>query len=212
MSRSLKLTDRLAAIIGDHYWDWGEVERHYTRAIALDPNDVTTLRFYSFYLAYTGRPLEALPIAEQACRLDPVSPNARMNLGVVLRLARRPDEAARQFEETLELDPNFSLARRCSDWCTRARGCPIARSQHVQKARELSGARPDIVAFHGYILARAGRQRRSVEGSRRASSSRAPATPSPFLVALVYVGLEDTDRAFEWLERRSRRGHGSRPC
>ena len=74
----------LAAIIGDYYWDWGEVERHYRRAIALDPNDVTTLRFYSFYLAYTGRPVEAMPIAEQARRLDPVSPSARMNLGVVL--------------------------------------------------------------------------------------------------------------------------------
>jgi len=35
----------LAAIIADHYWDWGEVERHYTRAIALAPNDVTTLIF-----------------------------------------------------------------------------------------------------------------------------------------------------------------------
>ena len=74
----------LAAIIADHYWEWGEVERHYRQAIALDPNDVTTLRFYSFYLAYTGRPVEAVPIAEEACRLDPVSPSARMNLGVVL--------------------------------------------------------------------------------------------------------------------------------
>ena len=51
----------LAAIVADHYWDWGAVERHYQRAIALDPNDVTTLRFYSFYLAYTGRPVEAHP-------------------------------------------------------------------------------------------------------------------------------------------------------
>ena len=28
-----------------------------------------------------------------------------------------------------------------------------------------------------------------------------PRGPSPFLVALVYVGLEDSDRAFEWLEK-----------
>lgn len=101
----------LAAIIADYYWDWGAVERHYRRALVLDPSDVTTLRFYSFYLAYTGRPVEAVPIAEQACRFDPVSPNARINLGAVLYLARRPDEAVRQFEETLELDPNFSFAQ-----------------------------------------------------------------------------------------------------
>ena len=100
----------LAAIIADHYWDWGAVERHYRRAIALDPNDVTTLRFYSFYLAYTGRPVEAMPIAEQACRLDPVSPSARMNLGVTLLMAGRVDAAVRQFEETLDLDSNYSMA------------------------------------------------------------------------------------------------------
>ena len=123
----------LAAIIADHYWDWGEVERHYKRAIALDPNDVTTLRFYSFYLAYTGRPVEALPIAEQACRLDPVSPNARMNLGVTLLMAGRVDDAVRQFEETLELDSNFSLAHACSGSRTCVKGCPSARSRQRRR-------------------------------------------------------------------------------
>jgi hypothetical protein len=28
-----------------------------------------------------------------------------------------------------------------------------------------------------------------------------PREPSPFQVALVYVGLDDMDRAFEWLDR-----------
>jgi len=191
----------LAAIIGDHYWDWREVERHYTRAIALDPNDVTTLRFYSFYLAHIGRPLEALPIAEQACRLDPVSPNARMNLGVVLRLNRRHDEAARQFEETLELDPNFSLARAMLGLAYLSKGMPDRAVAAVQQARDLSGARPDIVAFQGYILGRTGHgddALKTLEDLRRLAH---PRQPSPFLVALVYVGLDDTDRAFEWLEK-----------
>ena len=137
----------LAAIIADHYWDWGEVERHYERAIALDPNDVTTLRFYSFYLAYTGRPAEALPIAEQACRLDPVSPNARMNLGVMLLMAGRVDDAVRQFEETLELDPNFSLAHVMLGLAYARKGMPERAVAAAQKARALAGSRPDIIAL-----------------------------------------------------------------
>lgn len=191
----------LAAIIGDHYWDWREVERRYARAIALDPNDVTTLRFYSFFLASIGRPLEALPIAEQACRLDPVSPNARMNLGVVLRLARRPDEAIRQFEETLELDPNFSFAHTLVGLAYLDKGMAARGLAAVQKARQLSGERPDVVAFHGYILARTGHRDQAftaLEDLRRLAH---PRPPSPFLVALVYVGLDDRDRAFEWLEK-----------
>ena len=71
----------------------------------------------------------------------------------------------------------------------------------MQKARALSGTRPDVIALGGYTLARAGRRREALatlEDLRRLAS---PREPSPFLVALVYVGLEDMDRAFEWLEK-----------
>jgi tetratricopeptide (TPR) repeat protein len=191
----------LAAIVADYYWDWGAVERHYRRAMALDPNDVTTLRFYSFYLAYTGRPVEALPVAEQACRLDPVSPNARMNLGSVLHLARRPDEAARQFEETLDLDANFSLAQALLGLAYLSKEMPDRAVAAVQKARDLSGARPDIVAFHAYILARAGHRDESLRALEDLRRLTHPRPPSPFLVAFAYVGLEDKDRAFAWFEK-----------
>ena len=40
----------LAGIMADHYWDWGEAERHYKRAIELAPNDVNALR-YLFFLS-----------------------------------------------------------------------------------------------------------------------------------------------------------------
>ena len=191
----------LAAIIADHYWDWGEVERHYRQAIALDANDVTTLRFYSFYLAYTGRAIEAVPLAEEASRLDPVSPSARMNLGVVLDMAGQVDAAVRQFEETLDLDSNFGMAHAMLGLAYLRQGMPERAVAEALKARALSGARPDVIALHGYTLARAGRRREALatlDDLRRLAS---PRSPSPFLVALVYVGLEDTDRAFEWLEK-----------
>ena len=46
----------------------------------LTQNDVTALHFYSFYLAYTGRGNEALPLAERAISLDPLSWAARSTL------------------------------------------------------------------------------------------------------------------------------------
>jgi TolB-like protein/Tfp pilus assembly protein PilF len=191
----------LATIIEDHYWDWREVERHYKRAIELDPNDVTTLRFYSFYLASMGRSVEALPIAEKARHLDPVSPSARMNLGSVLYLAGHVDAAVRQFEETLDLDSNFGFAHSMLGLAYLRKGTRDRAVAHVQRARALSGTRPDVVALGGYTVARAGLRREALatlEDLRRLAS---PREPSPFLVALVYVGLEDMDRAFEWLEK-----------
>ena len=191
----------LAMIIADYYWDWTEAERHYTRAIALAPNDATTLRFFAQYLAHTGPPAEALPIAEQACHLDPASPNVRFGLGAVLRLGRRHDEAARQFEEALELDANFSLAQALLGMTYLSKGMPDRAVAEVQKARDLGGARPDILAFHAYILARVGRRSEALKALEDLRHLPQPRQASPFMVALVYVGLEDTDRAFEWFEK-----------
>ena len=153
----------LAAILADHYWDWAEVERHYKRAMELDPNDATTLRFYSFYLAYTGRPVEALPIAEQACSLDPVSPNARMNLGAILYLARRFDDAGAGVRGDARSGSEFQLRqrraragvrqqrdarpRRCGS-CRRRAGC-VARVPTSSRSMDTS-------------LARAGRRREAL--------------------------------------------------
>lgn len=191
----------LAAILADHYWDWNEVEQHYERAIELDPTDVTTLRFYSFYLAYTGRPIEALPIAEQACRLDPVSVNARLNLAVILHIARRDDEAVRQFEETLNLDGNLGFAHAMLGLTYASKGMVERAVAELERARVLAPTRPDIVAFHGYTLAQAGRRREAlatIDDLRRLTN---PLDPPPFHMAVIYVGLEDWQRAFEWLDK-----------
>ena len=99
----------LAAIIADYYWNWVEAERHFKRAIDLDPNSVHALHAYSFYLAYTGRSAQALPIADGAITLDPLSLRAQVNLGVVLNMARRYDNAVSQFERTLELDSGYPM-------------------------------------------------------------------------------------------------------
>jgi TolB-like protein/DNA-binding winged helix-turn-helix (wHTH) protein/Tfp pilus assembly protein PilF len=191
----------LAAIIADHYWDWAEAERHFKRAIELGPNDATTLNFYSFYLACTARAAEALPIAQLARRIDPVSAGSRLNLGVVLYLARRFDEAAREFEEALDLDSNHSFAHVMLGLAQVSSEQPERAVAEVEAARALERERQDIIAFQAYILARAGRRREALvvlDDLQRVQSRHGG---SPFLVAIAYTGLDDNDRAIEWLEK-----------
>ena len=142
----------LAVVLGDYDRDWAEAERHLQRAIQLAPNDVTTLRSYSFYLAYTGRPAEGLPIAARAASLDPVSPNARLNLGVVLYIARQADQAIQQLEQTLDLDEHSGFAHAMLGLAYASKRMPERAVAELQKARALAGKRPDIVAVHGYTL------------------------------------------------------------
>ena len=194
-------TESLAAISGQHYWQWAEAEGSFQRAIQLAPNDVTTLRTYSFYLAYTGRPAQGLPIAELAASLDPVSISARLNLGFVLYIAGRADEAVRHFEETLDLDENFGFAHAMLGLAYASKRMPDRAVAESAQARALAGSRPDIVAVHGFTLGRAGRRREALatlDDIRRLTN---PQTPPPFQMAMVHVGLEDWDRAFDWLEK-----------
>ena len=191
----------LAGIIADHYWDWAEAERHYKRAINLAPNDVNALRTYSFYLGYTGRAHEAIPIAERAARLDPVSPNVQMNLGVVLNFAGRFDDSVRQLELTLELEPDFSFAYAALGMSYLGKGMPARALTQLEKARALAGTRPDVVALHAQALARAGHRRDALKALDHLYSLAKSRGPSPFLVASVYVALGDKDLAFYWLDK-----------
>jgi len=206
--RALELDDRLgeahmslAAITADYEWDWSEAERQYKRAVALNPNDVTTLSFYSFYLACMGRFEEALDFAERARRFDPVSPDAQMNVGVILYFARRYDDAVVAITETLELAPDFGPAHVMLGRIYVAQGMPDRSVAELERAQSLLGRRPDVLTPYAYALARAGRAREAramLDGLREISKPRAPA---PIRVAMVHMALGETDRAFEWLEK-----------
>jgi tetratricopeptide (TPR) repeat protein len=206
--KALELDDALAeahnsmaAITADYYWDWVEADRHFTRAVALNPNYDTALRYYSFYLACMGRIEEALPLAERARRLDPVSAEAQMNLGVILYLARRYDDATAAIDETLDLAPDFGPAYVMLGRMYVAKGLPDRAVEQLERARGLMGRRPDVVTPYAYALARAGRRREARTMLDELRDISKPRAAAPVRVALVHIALGETDRAFEWLEK-----------
>ena len=191
----------LAAITVDYYWNWAEGGRHFERAIELNPNYETALRFYSFYLACMGRPDEALEFAERARHLDPASRNAQMNVGTILYLARRYDEAITQIDETFELAPDFGPAHVLLGRVYDAKGMPDRAVEELERAQQLVGPRPDVLTPQAYVLARAGRHREALATLDELRRIAKPRDPAPIRVAMVHIGLGDVDRSFEWLEK-----------
>jgi TolB-like protein/tetratricopeptide (TPR) repeat protein len=88
-------------------WDWDAALRELRAAITLNPSHETAHRWLSAFLAGIGRADEALPIAERARELDPLSVLPRMNLGIVHYLAWRFEDAAAEFRRVVEKDPAF---------------------------------------------------------------------------------------------------------
>ena len=148
-----------------------------------------------------GRPDEALAFAERARHLDPVSPNAQMNLGVILYFARRYDEAITEVAETLELAPDFGPAHVMLGRVYVAKGMPDRAVEELERAQGILGPRPDVLTPHAYVLAKAGRQREALETLAELRRISKPRDPAPIRIALVNIALGETDRAFELLEK-----------
>ncbi len=92
-------------------WDWVGGVRALRRAIELNPNNETALRWLSAFLGGTGRLDEALPLAERARALDPLSVLPLMNLGIIRWLNGDNAGSEAMCRRALELQPGFDRAR-----------------------------------------------------------------------------------------------------
>jgi serine/threonine-protein kinase len=204
---ALKIDDTLAeahaslAGVLDSTQDSSGAERELRRAIELNPNYATAHHWYGNFLQERGRFDEALVEVKRAQELDPLSLIIRVDVGDTLYLARRYDQAIEQFRRTLELDPNFYRAHLDLGQAYLQKKMYEEAIAETQKASDLSGKSSWALASLGHIYAAAGRRSEAQkvldELMQRAKQVYVP----PYFIALVYTGLGEKDRAFEWLDK-----------
>ena len=86
-------------------WDWKGAVESYKKALELDPGNATIYIRYSATLADVGRYKEALPLADKAVKLDPVSTSSLHNLGWTNLVASNFQKSADAFQKALDLHP-----------------------------------------------------------------------------------------------------------
>jgi len=89
-------------------YDWKGAVSSYKKALELDPNNAIIYIRYSATLADVGQTKEALPLADKAVELDPVSISSLHNLGWVNLLAGNYQKAIEAFAKAVELHPTFT--------------------------------------------------------------------------------------------------------
>jgi tetratricopeptide (TPR) repeat protein len=130
--------------------------------------------------------------------LEPLSPTGLMS-GRVYVNTRRPDEAIRDLEETLELNPRADLALQVLGHAYLQKGMNDEAIDAFRRAAALSGVRDSAHLAYGYAVAgRRADAKRLIESLVASAGSR---YVPPFHIALAYAGLGDKDAAFRWLER-----------
>lgn len=88
--------------------DWKGAVNSYKKALDLDPNNAIIYIRYSATLADVGQTKEALPLADKAVELDPVSISSLHNLGWVNLLAGNYQKGIDAFAKSVELHPTFT--------------------------------------------------------------------------------------------------------
>jgi eukaryotic-like serine/threonine-protein kinase len=192
---------RLADVIFQYQWDWAGAERAYRRAIELNPSDSYTNTQYARFLMAQGRLTQALQQAKRAEEADPLSPEAKEAVALVLYYDRKYDAAVAQFQRARALaprsaQPHFGLGRAYA-----GKGAGALAIDELKQAATLSERSPGIVAE----LARTYAAFDQKDDARRLvlelnDRSRQPDYHvSPHALANVYAALGDRDRAFESL-------------
>jgi TolB-like protein/DNA-binding winged helix-turn-helix (wHTH) protein/Tfp pilus assembly protein PilF len=182
-------------------WNWADAERHYERAIELNPNYATAHHWYAEgYLMPVGRADEAIAEIRKAQALDPLSAVIETDLGKELYFVRRYDEALVELRRALELDPNFVSAHNwISDTLLEKRLYNDAIAE-LEKTKPFKEERV-YIRQTAYLYARTGRRAEARAALAKSLQLSKGKQVSSGAIALTYAALGEKNESFQWLEK-----------
>ncbi len=184
-----------------HEWDWAAAEREFNLAVELAPSYAWGHSSRSNFLAWSGRRAEALAEIIKAREIDPGYSSAACESANDFQL--------RDYQGLMEVsrrgivsDPNEWLEPYFLGVAYEGLGRRSEAIPEYQKAIAMSKGDQDPVAALAHACAVVGR-RTEAETMLR-DLQRREGYVSPYLIATIYAGLDNKDRAFEFLEKARR--------
>jgi eukaryotic-like serine/threonine-protein kinase len=185
-----------------HYdWQFEEAEREFRRAIEMNPSHALARIWYANLLMSRGRIDEAITQVYTARELDPFSLIINSNVGWVLNVAERYDDAIAQMTQTLALDSTYVQAHwRMAD-ALRGAGRYEEAYEHAQHAIALAGRTPPAIANLAHSAALLGRhdEVHALLTELREQARNGYVAPGTMADMLALVG--DMDGALAWTAR-----------
>lgn len=181
-------------------WDWQECERHYRRALELNPNNPEVLIYYANLYSNLGRHEEALTMAKRARELDPLNLRTNALEAQFMIHAGQNDEALERLQKTLDLDQNHWLANIFTVSVYIEKGMYAEAIEHGRRAGGIYDS-TRANAFLGYALARSGREQEARTELEKLLKLEKETYVSYYNVAMIYNGLGDREETLRWLER-----------
>ena len=181
-------------------WDLEAAERGFKRTIELNPNYSTAHMWYSNFLVMTGRTEEGFAEIENALTLDPLSLTIKACSGGMFYLAGQYDRALNQCTNTLEMDPNFELARHILTLTYEQQSKYNDAIEEGVKIRKDFDS-PQHIASLGYAYAKSSKIVEAKQLLDELIKLSQKEYVSGYHVASIYAGLNKKEHALEWLEK-----------
>jgi len=182
-------------------WNFAESAREFQRAIELNPNYATAHQWYGDRpLLCLGRIDECVAEVKRAAQLDPLSLIINADVGETYIYAGQYDQAIEQLRRTIEMDPNFYNAHWRLGKAYEKKGAVQDALAEYQKARQLNDD-PLVLASLGHLLGSSGKRDQALKTLDQLQQMAKERYVSAYSFAIVYEGLGDKEKAFEWLEK-----------
>ena len=206
--KALRMDDELSdahATLGiiHFYYDWDGLaaENELKRALEINPNNATAHAWYGESLAAMGRFPEAIEETRRALSDDPLSQNINSIAGWTFLLAGHADASVQTLKKAIELEPDFPRSHFRLGIAYESKHQYPQAIPEFQKAIQLSTGNPYYQASLAYAYGMSGN---AAEARKLLKELQVRATHEPipaFAFAVVYLGLNNKDAAFQWLEK-----------
>jgi TolB-like protein/Tfp pilus assembly protein PilF len=186
----------LGQILTRHDWDWAGAEKHFRRAIELNPGYASAHHWYSDVYLYRAQYAQAVEELEQARALDPMSVTVCRNLGIVLCYSGQVDRGL----EVLDDAPEWTHPRstRISSWTSLSRQ-GIRRALREFALEETMGSHVGQ-AYTIWAYVKMGEPEQAQKGWRAGRLSQRQYV-SPAILGLTHLVVGRNDAGFELLGR-----------
>ncbi|MGB9245229.1 MAG: hypothetical protein WCC03_17910, partial [Candidatus Acidiferrales bacterium] len=185
----------LGTFLEDYEWDWEGSGREFQRAIDLQPSSEMAHHAMGWYWVNLGHLNDAIREFSQCIELNPLGGLHHAQLAMVLARIGRKDEATRQFQEALEIEPNSPGVHASLGFSL------LDQHRYQESVAEFERGGDSAWGYLGYAYAASGRKQDAL--SILATMSQRPANQylRPYEMALVYAGLGDGARTFQYLDK-----------
>ncbi|HEV2150343.1 MAG TPA: BTAD domain-containing putative transcriptional regulator [Longimicrobiaceae bacterium] len=199
--RSAEAHGALGIVLLHHDWNWTEAEKHFRRALALNPSNAYLRHMYAHQLLARGRTEESARESARAAELDPFNAAMIACSGWHGLADGQSGHAATESLRALRIQPESFWPELILGWAYEQEGKYPEAIAAFKDAVSHSGGSSFALAAQAHAHAVAGEEPMArtilAELLRRSRTGYV----SAYDLAAVYAGLRDDEEALRWLER-----------